>query len=184
MNIPDPGRATHRICRLAALVLFFSPVISADDDTGSFRIPFIEAPAWKEEASGLPAYPENDRLLEVPASVPGYDFRVFIDPDSLSVGGDGVVRYTLVIVSSSGVRNISYEGLHCGSHEYRRYAYGSEDKWFPIEAAPWQKVSDTGMDHYRYVLYWNYLCSPMRTNLDASAMLRRLRNPPGTVLHD
>ncbi|MGB7933894.1 MAG: CNP1-like family protein [Gammaproteobacteria bacterium] len=147
-------------------------------------VPFVEHPAWKEEASGLPAYPGNDHLLEVPASQPGYDFRVFIDPDSLSVGADRVVRYTLVIVSSSGVRNISYEGLHCGKHEYRRYAYGSGDKWFPIEASPWQRVSDIGMEHYRYVLYWDYVCSPLRPNLDAASMLRRIRNTSGPILHD
>jgi CNP1-like family len=184
MNTPDPGRATHRICWFAALGLIFSNVISADDDTGSVRVPFIESPAWKEEASELPAYPEYDRLLEVPASLPGNDFRVFIDPDSLSVGADQVVRYTLVIVSSSGVRNISYEGLHCGSNETRRYAYGSDDKWFPIEASPWQRVSDIGMDHYRHVLYWDYLCKPLRPNLDAAAMLKRLRNPPGPVVNE
>ena len=95
-----------------------------------------------------------------------------------------MVRYTLVIVSSSGVRNISYEGLHCGKHEYRRYAYGSNGTWFTIEASPWQKVSDTGMDHYRHVLYWDYLCNPVRTNLDAASMLRSIRNPTGSASHE
>jgi len=184
MNTPFPGRATHRICWLAALVLIFSNAISAEDETGWTGTPFVEPPAWKEEAPGLPAYPENDRLLEVPASLPGYDFRVFIDPDSLSVGGDRVVRYTLVIVSSAGVRNISYEGLHCGKHEYRRYAYGSDGTWFTIEASPWEKVGDTGLDHYRHVLYWDYLCNPVRVNIDAASMLRSIRNPRGSASHE
>jgi CNP1-like family len=164
--------------------MVLSRVVSADEETGWTGVPFIEPPAWKEEVPGLPAFPHNDRLLELPASLPGYDFHVFIDPDSLSVGGDRVVRYTLVIVSSSGVRNISYEGLHCGKHEYRRYAYGSGDTWFPIEAAPWQRVSDTGMEHYRHVLYWDYLCNPLRPNLDAAAMISRIRNPSGPVSHE
>jgi hypothetical protein len=184
MRIPILCRATHRKCRLVLFLLIFSPVISADDDTGWTGAPVVEPPAWKEEAHGLPAYPGTDHLLEVPASLPGYDFRVFIDPESLSVGGDRVVRYTLVIVSSSGVRNISYEGLHCGKHEYRRYAYGSDGTWFTIEASPWQKVSDTGMDHYRHVLYWDYLCNPVRTNLDAASMLRSIRNPTGSASHE
>ena len=177
MRIPFLCRATYRKCRLVLFLLFFTPVISADDETGWSGVPFVGSPAWKEESHGLPAYPDTDRLLEVPASLPGYDFRVFIDPDSLSVGGDRVVRYTLVIVPSSGVRNISYEGLHCGSHEYRRYAYGSDGAWFTMEVSPWQKVRDIGMDHYRYVLYWNYLCNPVRANLDAASMLRSIRYP-------
>jgi hypothetical protein len=184
MTIPILGRAIHRRHRLALFLLILSPVICADEETGWTWNPIVEPPAWKEEAPGLPVYPEDNRLLELQAGLPGYDFRVYIDPDSLSVGGDRVVRYTLVIVSSSGVRNISYEGLHCGKHEYRRYAYGSDDKWVPIEASPWQKVTDIGMEHYRYVLYWDYLCSPLRPNLDAASMLRRIRDTPGPVLHE
>ena len=184
MRTSIPGRAVHRGLPLALFLLVLSRVISADDETGSFRIPFIEPPAWKEGELELPAYPENDRLLELPADLPGYDFRVFIDPESLSVGQDRVVRYTLVTVSSSGVRNISYEGLHCGSNRYRRYAYGSGDAWSPIEAAPWQRVSNIGMEHYRHVLYWDYLCNPLRPNLDAAAMLKRLRNPPGPIVNE
>ena len=184
MNTTIPGRAIHHIYWFAALVLIFFSDVSADDETGWSGTPFVEPPAWKEEAPGLPAYPENDRLLELPASLPGYDFRVFIDPESLSVGGDRVVRYTLVIVPSSGVRNISYEGLHCGSHEYRRYAYGSDGTWFTMEVSPWQKVRDIGMDHYRYVLYWNYLCNPVRANLDAASMVRSIRYPREGAPHE
>jgi CNP1-like family len=94
------------------------------------------------------------------------------------------VRYTLVFISSSGVWNISYEGQHCGRNEYRRYAYGSNGTWYPIEASPWQRITDSGMDHYRHVLYWNYLCDPLQTNLDVADMLRRIRHPSESVLHD
>ena len=184
MRIPILAMTAYRRGRLAVLLFIFSRVISADEEMGWARGPFVEPPAWKEEVPGLPAYPVNDRLLEVPASFPGFDFRVFIDPDSLFVGGDQVVRYTLVIVSSSGVRNISYEGLHCGKREYRRYAYGSDDAWFPIEASPWQKVSETGMDRYRHVLYWDYLCNPGRANLDVGEMSRRIRNASGFASHE
>ena len=178
------GSATHRGLWLAALFLILFRCVSADEEPGWSRGPFVEPPAWKEAVPELPAYPQNDRLLEFPVSKPGYDFSVFIDPQSLSVGTDRVVRYTLVIVSSSGARNISYEGLHCGKHEYRRYAYGSSGAWYPIEASPWQRVTDAGMDHYRYVLYWDYLCSPLRTNLDAEEIIRRIRNPSGFVIHE
>ena len=184
MSTPITGRAVHRRRRYAVFLLVFSRFIFADEGEGWTAAPFVEPPAWKEEVPGLPAYPENNRLLELPASLPGYDFHVFIDPDSLSAGGDRVVRYTLVIVSSSGVRNISFEGLHCGKREYRRYAYGSGDAWVPINASPWQKVSDIGMDHYRHMLYWDYLCKPSQTNLDVAAMLRNIRNSTRSTYHE
>jgi hypothetical protein len=188
MRLSRTGTELERGYQLAILLFAMatgmSSSVHADEETGWQGTPFVEPPSWKENVPQLPAYPENDRLLEFPADLPGYDFRVFIDPDSLSVGGDRVVRYTLVIVSSSGARNISFEGVHCGKHEYRRYAYGFDGAWKPIEASPWQKVTDNGMDHYRYILYWDYLCNPLRTNLDAEVMIRRIRRSSGSTFHE
>ena len=56
----------------------------------------------------MPAYPEEDRLLEVATSPGGLPFRVYIDPASLVMGDDQVARYTVVIISSSGVWNVSH----------------------------------------------------------------------------
>jgi len=184
MKTPIAVCTARRISRLAVFLAAFSCAVIADEQTGGITAPFIEPPPWKEEAHKLPAYPEKSRLVEVPASLPGYDFRVYIDPDSLSVGGDRVVRYTLVFISSSGVWNTSYEGQHCGRNEYRRYAYGSNGTWYPVKASPWQGITNSGIDHYRYVLYWNYLCDPLQTNLDVADMLRRIRYPSDSALHD
>jgi hypothetical protein len=184
MRASRTGTALDRGLRLAVLLFIVSCGVRADEETGWNRGAVVEPPPWKEEVPQLPAYPENNRLLELPADLPGYDFRVFIDPGSLTVGGDRVVRYTLVIVSSSGAQNISYEGVHCGKHEYRRYAYGYDGAWHPIDASPWQRVTNTGIDHYRYVLYWDYLCSPLRTNLDTTEMIQRIRRSSGPVIHE
>ena len=51
------------------------------------------------------------------------DFRYFIDAQSVSVGPDRIVRYTMVARSPGGVENITFEGLRC-SGEYRVYAVG------------------------------------------------------------
>ena len=173
----------HRIW-LAALLLVFSRWIAADEGQGLNWIPFVRPTPLSEEVPELPVYPQSNRLLEVPIGNPGYDFRVFIDPQSLSANSDNVVRYTLVIVSASGTQNISYEGLHCGSHQYRRYAYGTDGTWFPIEDSSWQRVRDTGIDHYRYVLYRDYLCSSLQTNIDVEEIIRRIHNPSGFAIHE
>lgn len=47
------------------------------------------------------------------------DTHYFIDGSTISVGADQVIRYTLVIVSSSGAQNISYEGMRCLTAEKR-----------------------------------------------------------------
>jgi hypothetical protein len=184
MRTSKPGSATQYGFWLALLLLASSRWVSADEEGGWDWIPFVGSPSLSDEVPELPAYPQSDRLLELSISNPGYDFRAFVDPRSLVAGAGSVVRYTLVIVSSSGSKNISYEGLHCGSHQYRRYAYGTNGRWVPIEGSSWKRMRDTGLDHYRYVLYRDYLCSSLGTDLDVDEMINRIRNPSGFAIHE
>ena len=54
-----------------------------------------EARDWKEIELKLPALPKADALIEFFVSS-ATSFKFFVAPLSLSVGADGVVRYTLV----------------------------------------------------------------------------------------
>src|SRR5437588_5598596 len=59
---------------------------------------------WEEIALQLPAAPQAANLLPFYVS-PTASQKFFIDAKSLSVGSDGIVRYTLVSRSESGVEN-------------------------------------------------------------------------------
>lgn len=83
--------------------------------------PFNDKP-FTEDAVTFPA-PPVDRDA-VPFSV-GRDespLRFAIDPKSVSIGKDNVVRYTVLITSKTGARNVNYEGLRCDTGERRIYA--------------------------------------------------------------
>ena len=67
-------------------------------------------PAAVEPQVELPVYPVAARLIEFEKSASA-DFRYFIDPETLSVDKDGVVRYVLVARSLNGVQNVTYEGM-------------------------------------------------------------------------
>ena len=95
---------------------------------------------WQEQGSQLPAYPQDGRLLELNMDTTG--FRTYIDPQSLTAGADKVVRFTSVLVSASGVWNVTYEGLHCGEKSYRRFAYGSAGQWHELILSLLRAVSD------------------------------------------
>ena len=175
------------LCKLSLLLLFlvsYTRVSLGDEDSGWNPGNFIPHKPWQEADVVIPAYPEQGRLLEVQIGSANFPFRVYIDPDSLSVGGDGVVRYTLVIVSTSGVWNTTYEGLRCGKHEYRRYAYGASDQWQLLKNSPWQGFRSTGMDSYRNVLYRDYLCDATNTNLKVDEMLTRIRYSRGPAIEE
>ncbi len=145
-----------------------------DGPAGLTRPPPPDDQQWQEQGSQLPAYPQDGRLLELNMDTTG--FRTYIDPQSLTAGADKVVRFTSVLVSASGVWNVTYEGLHCGEKSYRRFAYGSAGQWHELPASDWQPLTTTGTGAYRKTLYYRYMCNPVEPYKDADAILRRMHS--------
>jgi hypothetical protein len=169
---------------LPILLLVLLAAVAAADEEEGWRPGYVtEAPAWKEQEAELPSWPDPGRLLEVTVNRANFPFHVYIDPESVSIGDDRVLRYTVVAVSSSGARNISYEGIRCSKRSYRRYAYGADEEWVPLVAESWRPLLEGGMDGYRYVLYRDYLCDLTDPFQKVEDVLRRIRysRGPGIV---
>lgn len=170
------------ISGLLASLLCLLPVapstVSAFDDESTGWAPAYseQADTWQEQAVELPPYPENDHLLEVDAGTEGLQYTVYLDEASLVKGDDDVVRYTVVLVSSTGVRNVTHEGLHCGERTYRRYAYGVNDRWQPLVDSPWKPLRGRGANSYRLVFYKKFICDPTRLKQSAEQILDRFRD--------
>ena len=170
---------------LTVILVCLSAIASADEDEGwSSGRHYIPAEEWKESAVTLPRWPEQDDLLEVSVDRADFPFRVYIDPESLSIGDEGVVRYALVIISSSGAWNATFEGMQCGEGEYRRYAYGSGRQWQQVSGSPWRRIMDGGMDGYRYTLYRDYMCDNAGSNPQVHEILRSIRYNRDSSLDD
>ncbi len=178
---PGPDHSSF-VCKIfTAILCLLSVVPSAvhafdEDEPMGWGPDFTEqAENWQEQESGLPAYPEEKNLLEVDAGTDGLQYTVYLDETSLVKSDDSVVRYTVVLVSSTGIWNVSYEGLHCGERQYRRYAYGVNGKWQLITNAPWKPLRGRGANKYRRVFYEKYICDPTRLQESARQILDRFR---------
>jgi hypothetical protein len=115
-----------------------------------------------EEAVALPAWPRERDLIEFFVSAAS-DFRFFVDSGSVSVGKDGVVRYTLVARSSAGAQNVSYEGMRCESGEVRTYALGHDGAWGG-KPGEWRAIQPRSVQRWHNALYREYFC-PQREPL-------------------
>ncbi len=135
----------------------------------------------KEQALVLPPYPKDENLLEVDVARYDFPYRLYIDTASLSVGEDRIVRYTAVLRSQSGVDNISFEGMRCPSHEFKRYAYASGGRFHTIEGAQWQRMRKTRQDYFRRVLADDYFC-PLPGADQVAGIIRKLRRKTGEFL--
>lgn len=137
---------------------------------------------WKEAEVAAPAYPKDADLIEFQVSS-GATFRFFVDAASLSVGADGVVRYTLVARSPSGVTNVSFEGIRCGTKSYKVFAQGAGGRWSPRQGE-WRDIEAKTIQRWHNVLYSEYLCPRHRPIQNAAEGVDALRRGvhPGLAL--
>lgn len=133
---------------------------------------------WQELQAMLPAYPREENLLPVRMPV-SYTLKIFLDEKSVSLAEDDIARFTLVVESSSGYRNIFYEGIRCETREYKTYAYGAPEGEFHLLKEPkWQKIPYYDINAYRYQLARNYVCDPelsLSMALPPQKLVRRVR---------
>ncbi|MCP3869564.1 MAG: hypothetical protein GY703_15995 [Gammaproteobacteria bacterium] len=135
---------------------------------------------WEEGEADLPNYPQEENLLPVQLGYSGSKFSYFVDSESLQVGEDGVVRYTLVIRSKSGASNVMSEGIQCSTRTYKTYAYGGSKGKFSTPRNPkWRPIRATGSRRYRYDLWSFYFCTPdggLRAQ-DRQTIVRAIKYP-------
>ncbi len=124
---------------------------------GKFEYDFEEKP-WVEVEAQLPPAPKQENLLPFYVSA-STDNRFFVDSASVTLGEDGVVRYTLVIKSASGANNVSYEGMRCSSGEFKRYAFGRNDgSWGKARNARWTDIRYKDVNRQHHMLYDDFFC--------------------------
>jgi hypothetical protein len=130
---------------------------------------------FREAAVALPPYFREEDLVEF-AVAPTTRFRFYVDRGSLSVGEDGVVRYTLVARSPQGAQNVTYEGIRCRAGMHRVYALGQPDRnWKPV-TLDWQPTDRLWVR----VLRREYFCPmglPVHDVAEALDALRRGGHP-------
>jgi hypothetical protein len=133
-------------------------------------------PQWKESVVEPPPYPDDRNLIALPA-LPGDSLKVFVDRASLSRADDYVLRFTLVIESGSGARNVLFEGIRCETGEYKTYGYGAAGgKLEPLKTATWRPIENLGQNAYRWRLYRHYVCTDSLSARGPEEFLRELQH--------
>ena len=113
---------------------------------------------WVEESVTPPEYFKEDDLIAFDVSAANSN-RFFVDSKSIGLGKDDVLRYTLVIKSSAGALNISYEGLRCATRERKLYALGRPDgSWVTARAPKWSSVTASGTVTAQRILMNDFFC--------------------------
>jgi len=125
--------------------------------------------SWIEAEIRLPPFPKSGDLVEFDAGAASAN-RFYVDAESISVGGDGVVRYTLVVKGPDGGENISYEGIRCETREQKYYAFGRRDgTWSKARSGEWRRIDYKEINRQHGVLYADYFCPDGKTPVRSAA---------------
>ncbi len=130
---------------------------------------------WQEIQARIPAYPRPENLIPFEASGAS-PHRFFIDAGSLTVGEDGVARYTLVVKTAGGATNVSFEGIRCETREQKYYAAGRTDgNWVRARDPQWRRIEYQEVNRHHYVLYADFFCPGRYIVATAKQALEALR---------
>lgn len=175
----------------AAVLAGCSVVLAATGCTGggSFRresedipdfVERVEPKRTPESQVVVPPYPAESALVPLLVA-PTSTANVFVDPASISVGDDAVVRLTYVVVSTSGVHNAFYEGFRCDDRVYKTYAWAvGEGPFHAMSDSEWKTIPWSGINRFRDDLRSFYLCGNFSTPRQPAEILRYVRDgtPP------
>ena len=135
-------------------------------------------PDWQESEAPVP--PSFNKAALIPVSMPSYVTVQFgVDPTTLTITPDGIVRYVMVASSPSGSINAMYEGIRCTTWEIKSYArYTTSGQWVAVTAPQWRSLNDNRPSHHAIALARQGGCADGRTITPNSvtAIVQALKN--------
>lgn len=174
----------RRALRAIALAFWLVPLVAAAQSR-DFEADFDdERKPWKEIEAQLPPYPRDENLIRFdPGEAASH--RYYVDEKSLTIGEDGVVRYTLVMKTAGGAVNVSFEGIRCETREQKYYATGrAGGTWSRARNPQWRRIERRELNRHHNVLYADFLCErgmPARSAAASIAALKAGRSLRPTV---
>jgi len=178
---------------LLSLFLGYSAVISADvwDKWDSHKEEYkenegVEDFVWKEGENNLLEYPQDSNLAAITGPAAYRNYQYLLDIKTLTVGSNGVVRYSIVIRSGSGADNVMFDGIRCTTREMINYAYGSTDmkgnkKFIEKSNAAWKPLRSTGVLGYSLPLATDYFCDFSGIPLTRHEIIQNIKYGKGPV---
>ena len=140
---------------------------------GAAHAQLTDDPEWQE--SQVPPPPAFDLKRLLPIEMPPYmSLKFGVDPATLAITPDGIVRYVVVATSNSGAVNAYYEGVRCTTDEVKVYARSSGGAWEMVSSPEWKRISDLN-SRYTKALAFQSVCRGRAPRASTGDMLRELK---------
>ena len=135
---------------------------------------------WKEGVVPPPPSFNKDKLI--PIDMPPFvSLKFGVDPATLTISTEGILRYVMVASNASGSISAMYEGLRCATGEVKTYArYNSSGQWSLVSSPTWQRLNDNRPSQHALALANQGVCegSVLASNTAAELVNRMNRISP------
>ena len=149
----------------------------------------LAGPALAGLLNGEPegGYPENPTptapAFDVAKAIPialsaSSSIAMGIDPATITVESDGIVRYVAIARSTAGnAVTATYEGIRCATAEVKVYARHYPDSgWRDVTEPKWQSLYDNGPMRYSMPIAKAGICRDASSGGSAAQIVLNLRN--------
>lgn len=165
----------QRFPRRLTSALAFS-LLGAAAHSANAQTSYTDEKVWSEAAAAPPAAFSTEVLIPfevMKASALTYG----VDPNTLTVGQDGVVRYVMVARSNSGALNVLYQGIRCATAQTKTYSRLSDKgTWNTSPDAEWQALSFRGPTRPAMILARQGVCEGRTITGNAQKILAALKS--------
>lgn len=153
------------------------------DDIKDQNANLYEVPWQERREVDFPPPPAPDNLIALDNEAIGSGYEYFVDSASVSLGGDQVLRYIVVVDSETGTRATYYEGMRCETRQVKTYGFVNRRGAFESMASSrWTRLPTSGPYAYRHFLAEQYMCDRDGWPISKQQVLNRLvRNSPSGV---
>lgn len=136
-------------------------------------------PDWQE--SEVPPPPSFNKNGLIPIEMPRYaSLRFGVDPATLAITSDGIVRYVVVASNTTGSLSAMYEGIRCATGEVKTYArYASNGQWSSIQTPKWQDLDDNLPSKHALALARQGVCNGRSATANSVAQIIRTLSRSG-----
>lgn len=134
---------------------------------------------WAE--SDAPPPPAFLEARSLPIEMPPYmNLKFAVDPGTIAITDDGVVRYVVVASRAGGATNAFYEGIRCSTSEVKSYARYNGGAWQTVKEPQWKRFRDLNASYVQQ-LAGQGLCRGNAPRASVSDMVLNMRQPVRNV---
>lgn len=136
---------------------------------------------WVEAA--VPDAPTFSTTAGIAIDMPRHvSVKVAVDPATLAIGSDGIVRYVAFMTNLSGSVSAVYEGIRCTTDEVKTYArWSPSSQWTRTTEPAWKEINSNLPSKHAFAIARQGACDVHLARSSVAEIIRALKQATKSV---